>query len=151
MNDKYYVGKTTNLSKRLAFHVNSGGSEWTKIHKVVMCIDVMMEDNPFDEDKITLEYMSKYGIDNVRGGSFSQITLPKEEVKVIEKMISHANDRCFTCNQKGHYASNCPSQSTTPRKDYNVVYCVKCYRCNHTEQECMHTTTISGDIIKMNT
>ncbi len=70
-------------------------------------IDKIKTDSPFDEDRYTLEYMSNYGIDNVRGGSFVTPQLDKSTKDHIEKMIMSALDKCFKCKQSGHFAKNC--------------------------------------------
>ena len=67
--DKWYVGKTTKLEKRILFHFRKNGSEWTKKHVPIEVDQVIPGCDDFDVDKYTLQTMSKYGIDNVRGGS----------------------------------------------------------------------------------
>ena len=67
---KYYIGKTNNPQFRLESHFNSTGSEWTKIYKPLRVIELKPNCDDYDEDKITRQYMDKYGINNVRGGSF---------------------------------------------------------------------------------
>lgn len=104
---KYYVGTSDNLENRLDYHFNNIGSEWTKLYSPKEIITIYETDNRLDEDKYTLMYMAQYGIDNVRGGSFSNIILPAEEIKVITKMISHYNNKCFKCQKEGHYAKDC--------------------------------------------
>ena len=64
---KYYVGKTENPKFRLDSHFKSGGCAWTKKYKPQQIIALFPDCDDFDEDKFTLKYMSKYGIDNVRG------------------------------------------------------------------------------------
>lgn len=49
--------------------------------------ELISDCDSFDEDKYTLKYMEKEGIDNVRGGSFSQIELSDEQIKLINQMI----------------------------------------------------------------
>ena len=58
--DKYYVGKTINVCKRYQLHKNGLGSEWTKLYKPIKIVKVYHDLSPFDEDKITKEYMSRY-------------------------------------------------------------------------------------------
>jgi predicted GIY-YIG superfamily endonuclease len=72
-NKKYYVGKTTNPTFRLEQHFNLSGSEWTKKHKPLKILEIIPKCDNFDEDKYTIKYMEKYGINNVRGGSFIKI------------------------------------------------------------------------------
>ena len=69
-NGKYYVGRSYNVPKRLNQHYNGEGSVWTKKHKPIKLNEVFLNKTKFDEDKYTLMYMSIYGIENVRGGSF---------------------------------------------------------------------------------
>src|SRR5437660_711566 len=90
---KYYVGKTNDPSRRIEDH-NVKGSEWTKKYKPVRLIELLSNCDNFDEDKYTLKYMARHGIDNVRGGTFCKITIPSMHTEVIREMIIGATDRC---------------------------------------------------------
>jgi predicted GIY-YIG superfamily endonuclease len=67
--NKYYVGKSKELEIRLENHFNNNGFSWTQKYKPIKILEIFKDCDDFDEDKYTLKYMSKYGINNVRGGS----------------------------------------------------------------------------------
>ncbi len=104
---KYYIGKTNNPNFRLKQHFNSNGSAWTKKYKPINIIEVIPNCDLFDEDKYTIKYMAKYGINNVRGGSFCELKLSPNNISTIQKMITSSNDKCYKCHRKGHYEKNC--------------------------------------------
>ena len=108
-NDKYYIGKTSNPYFRIESHFNSEGSEWTKIHKPIKLLELIKGDD-YDEDKYTKIYMDKYGIDNVRGGTYTSVKLDKETKNQLEKMSNNTNNRCFKCTKYGHFAKDCKKQ-----------------------------------------
>ena len=105
-NNKYYVGKTKNINKRILDHFQNNGSEWTKKYKPIEIINTYKGDN-FDEEKHTLLTMDKYGIDNVRGGSYCKIELSKQEKQKAMQIINSITDKCYKCGIKGHYAKEC--------------------------------------------
>ena len=51
--------------------------------------------------------MIKYGIDNVRGCSFSRLKLDNNEIQFIKKRINSATDKCFKYGKSGHFAKDC--------------------------------------------
>ena len=106
-NDKYYVGKTINLQQRIQDHFDFFACAWTKLHKILHVDYVYQNCDPFDEDKYTIKYMSIFGIDNVRGGSYSSISLTREDKNAIEKQIAGAMDMCFYCKKVGHFSKDC--------------------------------------------
>ena len=64
--------------------------------------------NHLNIDSIVLNYMYKYGIERVRGGSFSEIELSKAEINIIKKMIYNNFDLCYDCNGAEHFPDTCP-------------------------------------------
>jgi len=109
-NDKYYVGKTKNPKFRIDTHFKDRGCYWTKKYKPCQIIGLFPDCDDFDEDKYTLKYMSKYGVDNVRGGSFCRCDLSIENKNTIDKMISSSNDCCHFCGEKVHFIGNCTKE-----------------------------------------
>lgn len=126
---KYYVGKTTNPEFRIGSHFDADGSEWTKLHKPIEVIDIIPDCDDYDENKYTHMYMSEFGIDNVRGGSFVQINLSDSEKKTLQKIINGTTDKCFICGLAGHFASTCPKSKKQDESDEFIeVWC--CDKCN---------------------
>jgi hypothetical protein len=106
-NKKYYIGKTKNPDFRLEQHFNSTGSQWTKKYKPKKVLQIIPDCDDYDEDKYTRIYMDKYGINNVRGGSYVQIKLDKVTIENLEKMNRGTTNKCFLCGVKGHFAKEC--------------------------------------------
>ncbi len=74
----HYVGFTTNLERRITQHNTGTGSEFTKIHGVKRVVETFYykteEDALAAEEKITRQYMKKFGVSNVAGGSIAQLS-----------------------------------------------------------------------------
>ena len=121
-NERYYVGKTYRpISDRIEEHFNNNGSEWTKKYKPIKMIEFISDADEFDEDKYTKIYMAKYGINKVRGGSYTQISLPESDIIMLNKEICSASNLCFKCKKSGHFMKDCSDRSDrSDRSDLNV-------------------------------
>ena len=105
--NKYYIGKSDNSDIRIKDYCLSNGSSWTKKYKPLNLIEKYETNDKFDEDKYVKKYMMKYGIDNVRGGSYSQMILSDETIEFLNKELYLASDKCFTCGFSTHFTKEC--------------------------------------------
>ena len=137
--NKYYIGRTNNPDFRLKNHFSGHGSYWTIRYKPLKILQLIDNCDVYDEDKYTLMYMDKYGINNVRGGSFVKIILSKEEIKIINKMINGAKDKCFVCSGD-HFVNECQMKQI----DQNMLK-LRYLLCNNMKQY-----IDSNDMISLN-
>lgn len=108
----YYVGKTGDLHARLQAHMDGRACAWTTKHRVMEVVKTFQNASPFEEDKQVKEYMALYGIQKVRGGTYTQINLPPEEKASLQKEIWGAQDRCTNCGRRGHFVKSCFASTT---------------------------------------
>jgi len=109
--NKYYIGKTLNPEFRLEQHFTNNGSKWTQKYKPIKTLELIPNCDKFDEDKYTLKYMEKFGINNVRGGSFCEFDLSKENMITIQQMLNGSSDKCYACGKTGHFIKECTGKT----------------------------------------
>ena len=122
---KFYVGKTNNPQFRFEQHFTSNSTSWTTLYKPIRLYQLIPDCDDLDEDKYTLQYMIKYGIDNVRGGRYSKLKLETAEIDYITKTIISATDKCYKCGNSGHFAKDCNIILDTSSAIFNCKYCNK--------------------------
>lgn len=143
--DYYYIGKTNNIERRFADHVEGKfGSKWTQLHPPIKIVESFKMENKFDESRKTLEYMEKYGISKVRGAQWCNARLTKAQREEIQRYLQP--DACFHCGQEGHFAADCDEWGTSS-SDSESAFCSKCEQDGHYADEC--TMTRSGKKRKM--
>lgn len=117
----YYIGKTHgSYFIEIDNHFRGNGCEWTKIHKPVRLEILRHFCNENDDDFYTRLYMTKYGLDKVRGGSYSQLQLSEEQVYEIKDYPIDNQITCFKCFMKGHKGYMCPFLRSSYVKQHNA-------------------------------
>ena len=82
---KYYVGKSINVDKRYQEHLD-GSTAWTAKYTPLKILETVESLTNTSELNKTLEYMERYGIDNVRGGPWCQLNI-QHYIKYITSLI----------------------------------------------------------------
>ncbi len=162
-NGKYYVGKTSNVDRRLAEHFSGAwGSDWTSYYPPQEVIEVENMTSEFDEMKKTLEYMRRFGIDNVRGAQWSNINLTSQQKANIATSMN--TNGCFHCGEPGHFSNNCSNRAPQVIQCFEcgnyghfanecnnnrrmVMHCERCGRNSHLENNCHATFGIDGQML----
>ena len=135
---KYYIGKTNNPTFRLENHFNSNGSAWSKKFRPTKVVELIPDCDDYDEDKYTKKYMAKYGIENVRGGSYVQLELSEFHTEALKMEIWAANDRCTQCGRHGHFVKDCYAKTDISgnRIEYEESSDDECEEEESSDKEC---------------
>jgi len=144
-NNKYYVGKSNNMQQRAKAHFSQNGSEWTKKYPPIEIMETI-EDK--EEDMVTIDTMYTYGIENVRGGSYSRIHLSNEDIRSIQKLICTKYDLCYNCGEKGCFILQCKNRNRSHSKfKFPPQLCTRCGRSNHTRKNCYAKKHVNGNTL----
>ena len=70
---------------------NGSGTSWTKLHPPISIIKTIYnnedDDEDFNEDDIVYEYMRKYGVDKVRGGTYNSAVLSEYQINTLNQKL----------------------------------------------------------------
>jgi len=101
LHDKYFIGRTDSPNEKLEDQIVNINFEWTEKYTPIEMIEFIKENDIFLIDKKTKEYMIVFGINNVRGGRYTQLCLTDSQYKTIKHEIymDKLNPICSTCNK----------------------------------------------------
>lgn len=143
---RYYIGKSDDVPNRIQQHMEGKGSAWTRKYTPVSLVKTIKGTSPLEEDKVTKEYMLKYGIDKVRGGAYVETVLSEFQKKALKTELWAANDLCTRCGRRGHFVKDCyaktevVSEEEDEEEEEEEEYewgCSYCDRTFNTEFGCM--------------
>jgi predicted GIY-YIG superfamily endonuclease len=141
-NGKYYIGRSNTPKQRILNHFQEHGSDWTKLHKPINVL-IQVKGDEFDEEKHTLLAMEKYGIDNVRGGSYCKVQLTQHDKDKALQTIRSITDKCYKCGEKGHFIKDCGKLQSNSK---NKLYPVSINSSENTDEELSSEITDEGFI-----
>lgn len=134
---KYYIGRTEYEDLRIIQHNIGKGAAWTSKFPPLAVIEVRVCNSPFEEDMVTKEYMAKFGVDNVRGGSYVKIVLDSVQVEAITRELLSISDACKTCGKFDHFMSECNFKKPVSVIENSVWRCEFCNITSISLQKCI--------------
>jgi predicted GIY-YIG superfamily endonuclease len=132
----YYVGKSSDVIGRYQEHMNGNGSAWTKKYRPLSLLESRDNVSSFMEDMVVKEYMAKYGIEKVRGGSYVTEKLSDFHLDALKMEIWTANDCCTNCGRKGHFVKDCHAKTDVSGNSLYVYSCERCDKVFPDEKVC---------------
>lgn len=127
--DKYYVGlyemslDPPNMEEIL-YHINN---DWVNTYNPIELLDIVPLSDSFDVNTIMFKLMNEFGIDNVRGGKFCNLSLNEDERYVFAKLVYGMTDKCYQCGHYGHYKHHCDQYKW---KEFTKT-CMICHSTDH--------------------
>ncbi len=118
---RHYVGRVTvrpgtslairqaAIWKRFRAHKAKEGAAWTARHGAYAIVAWQLCAGQYDEERWTLEWMDRHGVEHVRGGSMTRVELDDAEKERFVKCQRNEHDLCLICgaSKVDHWARDC--------------------------------------------
>lgn len=135
---KFYIGSCRNPHNDIKPYFNNFGPDWVKKYRPIKIVEIIHPCDIFDVDKHTKRYMAKYGVNNVRGGTYSNLKLTKQDHNHIDKEIFNALGMCMYCGSEYHFSYNC-QYNTFSSQVQNIITSFKMKLTSF--KDCLEKTT----------
>lgn len=89
-NNCFFIGKTCDIVFDISKY-NRNFNSFTKKHKPIKLYEFKENCNLYELDLTVKLYMNKYGIQNIRGGSYSELELSEEQINILNKELKMVN------------------------------------------------------------
>jgi len=76
-NNKYYVGLSSQINKRITNHFKNRTTNWIKKYPVINVKCIINNCSKVFENDLTLYLMNIYGWQNIRGGAWTKVNMTK--------------------------------------------------------------------------
>jgi hypothetical protein len=107
---KYWVGYTT--EPICSIKIFRGLNDWISAYKPESIYKIIPA-KAYRLDYEVKELMADAGIDNVRGGTWSDSVLPATVIRSLTtEIIGNPDKICFMCQKQGHYVQDCPEDDS---------------------------------------
>jgi predicted GIY-YIG superfamily endonuclease len=111
---RVYVGKTSDLRRRVSQHLSARGSAFTQSFPPTGTLlprlgRVSGSAEAAERDE-TLRYMFQRGISMVRGWKYTRLNMTESEERDAEENIRELFDLCRRCGHPGHFVGQCKSK-----------------------------------------
>jgi hypothetical protein len=121
--DKYFIIRLNDLNELTYFiNVTSKKINWLVNHPYKRIVGIKKRCSWFDTDMYVIAAMSKFGIENVRGGSFVFSYIIPHHRGLLKKFIETAYDHCYICHKKGHFSHECRISYENYTEQYSEQY-----------------------------
>lgn len=91
--DKYFIGSYYEGSNYTDDEILQVYNEWTNRYKPKSILEKHYKKPLFYDNELTVKYMCKYGMENVRGGLYTHQFLDKETIDYLIRKINEENNR----------------------------------------------------------
>ena len=140
-NGKKYVGKTTDVDRRMKQHFSGGGAKVTQKFKpksgeIIDEVPGFFSDDT--EQYHTEQCIKKHGYSNVRGGRYTNS-------KTLHKTNnSGINELAFSSSEEYSSEGETSGEEETSEEDEFEYVCYRCGRSGHTKPNCYASTHVRG-------
>lgn len=129
--DEYiYVTSAIGLTKNLIEYFSNLDCNWIKMHRPKEVIDIIKNKSLHRVDFYVLEYMNKYCIKKVRGGSYENTILTVEQLDKLNNLLLSDEKQCKYCKSNNHVMPNCTELKSQSHNFIKNIELVKGYNLN---------------------
>jgi predicted GIY-YIG superfamily endonuclease len=149
--NRYYIGYTSDPKKRINEHLNGNGCSFTKKYKPIAVEKIKYDEDPIKVDKYVIKYMQKFGINNVRGGTYKDEKLSddlklklKKELDNDPKMIIEVKNMMSTIKPKTNKPIKIKINKTITKIHKGTCYI--CGRDGHYQEDCNYSNESENEL-----
>ena len=148
--NRYYVGYSPDVNKRIQEHIDGNGSSFTKKYRPI-AVEKIKENVPEEHANVyVIKYMKKFGMDNVRGGSFKGSKLTSEQINELSKngikIVEEKKEKKEMILEKKENTNN-HRVLKIEIKNANGT-CFRCLKDGHYQDSCRETHDKFGNFLE---